>query len=43
MESRIPLKPMLGSVRIVAISISSHTYSIKPSLPFSNIAGSLFF
>ena len=37
-ESRIPLKPVLGGVRIVTLSIS---YSIKPSLVFSNIAGSL--
>ena len=32
-ESRIPLKPVLGGVRIVALSISS-TDSIKPSLLF---------
>ena len=38
MESRIPLKLVLGGVRIVALSISS----IKPSLLFSNIEGSVF-
>ena len=39
-ESRIRLKPVLEGVRIVTLSIS---YSIKPSLVFSNIAGSLQF
>ena len=35
MESRIPLKPVLGGVRIVALSISSNEDSIKQSLMFS--------
>ena len=35
-ESRIPLKPVLVGVRIIALSISSHeqTLAIKPSLLF---------
>ena len=41
-ESRILLKPVLGGVRIVALSISSHADSIKLSLLFSYIVGSLF-
>ena len=41
-ESRIPLKPVLGGVRIVALSITSHD-SIKPGLLFSYIVGSLYF
>ena len=44
MESRIPLKPMLGGVRNVALFISSHEQiQLKPSLLFSNIVGSLYF
>ena len=42
-ENRIPLKPMLGCERIVALSISSHEHSLKPSLPFSDVVGSLYF
>ena len=43
MESRIQLKLVLGGVRIVALSISSHEQSIKPSRLFSYIVGSLYF
>ena len=38
MESRIPLKPVLGGMRIVELSTSSH----DQSLLFSYIVGSLF-
>ena len=34
-ESRIPVKPVLGGVKIVALSISSHEQTQKkPSLQF---------
>ena len=42
MENRLPLKPVLECVRIVALSISSHEQTkLKPSL--LNIVGSLDF
>ena len=46
MESRISLKPVLGGVRIVALSISSHeqTEYNRVTLLFSyNSVGSLYF
>ena len=43
-ESRIPLKPVLGGVRIVALSICSHEQiQKKKSQLFSYIVGSLYF
>ena len=44
MESRIQLKPVLGDVIIVSLSISSHEQTqYKPSMLFSYIDGSLYF
>ena len=42
-ESRIPLKPVLGAMRTDGLSISFWIESIKPSLLFSYIVGSVFF
>ena len=42
-ESRIPLKPVIGGMRSVALSISSHEQAQKTYLLFSNIVGSLYF
>ena len=35
--------PVLGGVRIVALSISSHEQTNKTESVFSNIVGSLYF
>ena len=43
-ESRTPLKPVQGSLRIVALSISSHMNRLnKAESAVSNIVGSLYF
>ena len=42
-ESRLPQKPVLGVVRIVAFSINSHEQTQKPSLLIFNIVGFLYF